>query len=132
MRWDDPAQACPLDHLAWSPPRPSYFDPEQPRMWNPRTPEDRLLAHYPLPPNPACSSWRSRFGQGDDYCGPRRLDGLLIPGGESHIRVQGSYSRADIAAAMEGQYVHVIEAKRKLNRTVVGQEHVGVVCGSLD
>jgi hypothetical protein len=42
---DDPGQACPLDHYAWSPPCPSYFDPKPP-MWTPGTPEDRLITLY--------------------------------------------------------------------------------------
>jgi hypothetical protein len=94
-------------------------------MWPPRTPEDRLLSHY-LAANPGLLFLEVEVGQGDENCGPRRLDGLLVPGGESHVRAQGSYSRADIAAAVQGQHVHVLEAKRKLNRTVIGQVLVGV------
>jgi hypothetical protein len=94
-------------------------------MWTPRTPEDRLLALY-LAANPGLLFLEVEVGQGDENCGPRRLDGLLIPACESQVRVQGSYSRADIAAAVQGQRVHVLEAKRKLNRTVIGQVLVGV------
>ncbi len=94
------------------------MDPENPRRPPP----------FPLPcrPTPACSSWRSEVGQGDENCGPKRPDGLLIPVGESRVHAQGSFSRADIAAAVQGQDVHVLEAKRKLNRTVIGQVLVGV------
>ncbi|PTN33603.1 hypothetical protein [Desulfonatronum sp. SC1] len=91
-------------------------------MWKPRTPEDRLLALY-LESNPGLLFLEVEVGQGDENCGPRRLDGLLVPGGESRVRAQGSYSRAD---AVQGQHVHVLEAKRKLNRTVIGQVQVGV------
>jgi hypothetical protein len=94
-------------------------------MWTPRTPEDRLLSHY-LAANPGLLFLEVEVGLGDENCGPRRLDGLLVPGGESRVRAQGSYSRADIAAAVQGQHVDVLEAKRKLNRTVIGQVQVGV------
>ncbi len=94
-------------------------------MWNPRTPEDRLIDLY-LAANPDLLFLELEVGQGDENCGPRRLDGLLIPGGETHVRAQGTYSRDDIAAAVQGEHVHVLEAKRKLNRTVIGQVLVGV------
>ena len=84
--------------------------------WTPRTPEDRLLAPYLLA-NPGLLFLEVEVGQGDDNCGPRRLDGLLIPGGASRVRAQGTFSRADVAAAVQGQHVQVLEAKRKLNRT---------------
>jgi hypothetical protein len=87
-------RGCPLDHLVWSPLRPSYFDPEQSRMWTPRTPEDRLVALY-LAATPGLLFLEVEVGQDDENCGPRRLDGLLVPGGESHVRHQGSYSRGD-------------------------------------
>ncbi|WP_146164872.1 hypothetical protein [Desulfonatronum sp. SC1] len=51
-------------------------------MWKPRTPEDRLLALY-LESNPGLLFLEVEVGQGDENCGPRRLDGLLVPGGES-------------------------------------------------
>ncbi|GAB6060625.1 hypothetical protein [Desulfonatronum parangueonense] len=94
-------------------------------MWNPRTSEDRLIAQY-LRANPGLLFLEVEVGQGDEQCGPRRLDGLLIPGGETHVRAQSSYRRDDIAAAVQGQHVHVLEAKRKLNRTVIGQVQVGM------
>ena len=96
-----------------------------PSEWTPRTPEDRLLALY-LAANPGLLFLEVEVGQGDDYCGPRRLDGLLVPGGENRVRAQGTFSRADVVAAVQGQHVHVLEAKRKLNRTVIGQVQVGV------
>lgn len=38
----------------------------------------------------------------------RRLDGLLIPGGESRVCAQGTFRHTDIATAVHGQHVHVI------------------------
>jgi len=95
------------------------------KAWSPKSLEDRLLDLY-LRDNPGHLFLEVEVGQGDDNCGPRRLDGLLIPGGESRVCTQGSFSRADIAAAVQGKHVHVLEAKRKLNRTVIGQVQVGV------
>jgi hypothetical protein len=66
-------------------------------MWTPRTPEDRLLSLY-LAATPGLLFLEVEVGQGDENCGPRRLDRLLLPGDESRVRAQGSYSRADIAA----------------------------------
>jgi hypothetical protein len=95
------------------------------KAWSPKSLEDRLLDLY-LRDNPGHLFLEVEVGQGDENCGPRRLDGLLIPGGESRVCTQGSFSRADIAAAVQGKHVHVLEAKRKLNRTVIGQVQVGV------
>ncbi len=94
-------------------------------MWTPRTPEDRLIARY-LKDTPGLLFLEVEVGQGNENCGPRRLDGLLVPGGGSRVRAQSTFSRADIVAAVQGQHVHVLEAKRKLNRTVIGQVQVGV------
>ena len=96
-----------------------------PTGWTPRTPEDRLLALY-LATNPGHLFLEVEVGHGDEYCGPRRLDGLLVPCVDRHVRAQGTFSRADVAAAVQGQHVQVLEAKRKLNRTVIGQVQVGV------
>ena len=54
-------------------------------MWTPRTHEDRLIALY-LSATPGVLFLEVEVGQGDDNCGPRRLDGLLIPGGASRVR----------------------------------------------
>jgi hypothetical protein len=59
-------------------------------MWPPRTPEDRLI-HLYLRANPGLIFLGVEVCQGDENCRPRRLDGLLIPGGESRVRAQGSY-----------------------------------------
>jgi hypothetical protein len=48
--------------------------------------------------NPGLLFLEVEVGQGDENCGPRRLDGLLIPGGESRVRAQSTFSRADIAS----------------------------------
>jgi len=126
MGWYDPVQACRLARLVWSPTRcPHGLTRSTPPCGPPRTPEDRLIALY-LAANPGLLFLEIEVGQGDENCGPRRLDGLLVRGGDSCVRAQGSYSRADITAAVQGQHVHVLEAKRKLNRTVIGQVQVGV------
>jgi hypothetical protein len=89
---------------------------------NPRRPPYRPY----LESNPGHLFLEVEVGQGDENCGPRRLDGLLVHGGDSRVRAQGSYSRDDIAAAVQRQHVYVLEAKRKLNRTLIGQVQVGV------
>lgn len=94
-------------------------------QWIPKTLEDRLLERYARD-NPGLLFLEVEVGEGDAFAGPRRLDGVMVPAEESQFFPQGTYSRNDIAAAVKGRSVHVLEAKRKLNRTVIGQVEVGV------
>lgn len=93
--------------------------------WNPITFEDRLLENY-LTDNPGLLFLEVEVGTGGDNSGPRRLDGLLVPGKEMHVRPQTSYSQTEVAAAVKDNHVHLLEAKQKLNRTVIGQVQVGM------
>lgn len=93
--------------------------------WIPRTFEDRLLASYYFEAPPGLLFLEVEVGRGSDNR-PRWLDGLLIPGGAGRVRSQGTFNRADIAAAVQGQHVHLLEADQKLSRTVIGQVQVGV------
>lgn len=89
-------------------------------MWTPSTFEDRLLkkhfdkdrgtAYLEVPIRRLSEAWRAR-----------RIDAVLIPDGPDLIYPQGDYSVDDAADAIRGQVVHVIEAKRTLNRGVIGQ-----------
>jgi hypothetical protein len=82
--------------------------------------------------NPGLLYLEVEVGQGDENCSPRRLDGLLITGDRPEVRSQCSYCRTDISAAVQGQHVHVLEAKRKLNRIVIGQVQVVVALLTLE
>ena len=93
--------------------------------WEPVTFEDHLLSYY-LEDYPGQLFLEVEVGNGDNISGPRRLDGLLIPDEPKQIRPQGSYNREEIASAVMNKQVHVLEAKRKLNRNVIGQVHDGV------
>lgn len=93
-------------------------------QWIPRTFEDNLIELY-LAENAGLLFLEVEVGAGDAYCGPRRLDGLLIPGERTQIIKRGFYSRNDIATAINNKHVQVIEAKRKLGRGVIGQVQVG-------
>ncbi len=55
----------------------------------------------------------------------RRIDGILIPGKEKEICRWGEYSKAQLRKDIAGKKIHVIEAKRQLNRASIGQVEVG-------
>jgi hypothetical protein len=93
--------------------------------WTPRTLEGRLLKRY-VADQPGLLFLEVEVGGRDLTRRPRRLDGVLVPGTELQIRPQHSYNRSDVATAVNGSIVHVLEAKRRLNRNVVGQVEVGV------
>lgn len=93
--------------------------------WEPVTFEDHLLSYY-LEDYPGQLFLEVEVGTGDNISGPRRLDGLLVPDETNQIRPRGSYSREEVASAVINKQIHVLEAKRKLNRNVIGQVHVGV------
>lgn len=92
--------------------------------WTPATFEDRLLARY-LEDHPGTLFLELPLGGSDPSHGPRRLDGLLIPGSESLVHRQATYSLEQARKAIAGQLVHLLEAKRHLNRNVIGQVEVG-------
>lgn len=92
--------------------------------WEPLTLEDRLLERY-LADNPGELFLEVNVGTGDASHGPRRLDGVLIPGVEPKVHPQDSYSREQALEAIHGSTVHLLEAKRTLNRNVIGQVEVG-------
>jgi hypothetical protein len=92
-------------------------------MWEPTTFEDRLLARY-------------FKAQGDDLgtvflelpvalrseaARARRIDAVIVPGGERRTWGAGTYQLEDAYVMMRGQRVCLIEAKRSLNRSVIGQ-----------
>jgi hypothetical protein len=89
-------------------------------MWTPSTFEDQLLeehfdkkngtAYLEVPMSIATGAARAR-----------RIDAVLIPDGPDFVYQQGDYSLDEAAEAIRGQLVHVIEAKRTLNRGVIGQ-----------
>jgi hypothetical protein len=94
-------------------------------QWGPRTFEDRLLARY-LTENPGLLFLEVEVGGTDPVRGARRLDGVLIPGKTSRVEAFSPSGRPVFADEVEGSVVHVLEAKRTLNRNVIGQVEVGV------
>ena len=89
-------------------------------VWSPRTFEDQLLAR--LHQNtPGALYLEVVVGLSDGPSSARRIDGVLIPGPVSTVHPSGSYSREQLAQAVDNQPVHVLEAKRALNRDVIGQ-----------
>lgn len=91
-------------------------------MWVPRTFEDHLLDRY-LRENPGELLLELEVGTVGPTHGRRRIDGILIPGGAPGVLspVSADAARERIA----GREVHLLEAKRSLNRNVIGQVQVG-------
>lgn len=58
--------------------------------------------------------------------GPRRIDAVLVPGRSTQVHPRDSYRFEEAYRAIHGSAVHLLEAKRILNRNVIGQVHVGV------
>lgn len=92
--------------------------------WDPQTLEDFLLKEY-HDEHPGELFLELNVGHGDGSHGPRRLDGVLVPGPESRVHPQDSYTLEEARAALRGAEVHLLEAKRTLNRNVIGQVEVG-------
>ena len=55
----------------------------------------------------------------------RKIDGILIEGDENRTYEQGEYNLSEVKKEIKGAVIHLIEAKRILNRTVIGQVEVG-------
>ena len=92
--------------------------------WQPRTLEDRLLERY-LDEHPGELFLELEVGGRDANRGARRIDGVLVPGRPSGVRRPGSYQTSEAHDAIHGEAVHLLEAKRTLNRNVVGQVLAG-------
>ena len=54
----------------------------------------------------------------------RRIDGVLIPGGEKEVYFRSEFNEKDLLEKVKGKKIEVIEAKRRLNRNVIGQTEV--------
>lgn len=85
----------------------------------PDTAEDRLVAEY-----------HARVGGelllevpvGLSGAGaPRRIDAILIPENPERVHVWGSLGSEELHERIHGRSVHLIEAKIRLNRSVIGQ-----------
>jgi hypothetical protein len=92
--------------------------------WQPHTLEDHLLSAY-LADYPGRLFLEVEVGTRHGERRPRRLDGLLVPGEQTSVHPPHSYSREEVAEAVRGATVHLLEAKRILNRNVIGQVEVG-------
>jgi len=92
--------------------------------WQPITFEDKLLSRY-LDEHPGELYLEFEVGGEDPTNSPRRIDGILIPGSTSVVHQQLSYKSPEQASKINTQEICLIEAKRKLNRNVIGQVEVG-------
>lgn len=89
-------------------------------MWKPSTFEDWLLKKH-FDENAGTAFLELPISIASEAGRARRIDAVLIPDGPDLIYQQGDYLRDEAAEAIRGEVVHVIEAKRTLNRGVIGQ-----------
>lgn len=93
-------------------------------LWKPTSFEDKLMENY-LGKNPGRLFLEVPLWFDVDPNKARRIDGVLIPGEDTIVYPPGSFSLDELQEAFDNQTVHLIEAKRKLNRSVIGQLLVG-------
>ncbi|OWZ84091.1 hypothetical protein [Natranaerobius trueperi] len=93
-------------------------------MWRPVTFEDELLEKF-LDQNPGEMYLEVPIGNAEGASIARRIDGVLISGETSTVFSQNDYNLESFKEKIKGQVVYVIEAKRELNRGVIGQVEVG-------
>ncbi|MFW6116299.1 MAG: hypothetical protein ACOC6F_01100 [bacterium] len=89
-------------------------------MWEPSTFEDRLLEKH-FDKNSGTAYLEVPISIATGAARARRIDAVLIPDGPDFVYQQGDYWVDEAADAIRGQVVYVIEAKRSLNRGVIGQ-----------
>ena len=89
-------------------------------MWTPSSLEDRLLKKH-FEENPGMAYLELPLSITSEPGRARRVDAVLMPGDTTQVHRQGGYSTQEAIEAIQGHSVHVIEAKRGLNRGVIGQ-----------
>lgn len=92
--------------------------------WSPTTFEDKLLYKYHQD-HPGYLFLEVRVGGSDNTLNARRIDGVLIESADSIVYSPGEYTDSQIDQMIRGNRIHLIEAKRTLNRNVIGQVLVG-------
>ena len=99
------------------------------KAWKPKTEEDKLLNKYwkkiggkllvevPIGGNHSDLPW----GHGSTT---RRLDGVIIKGDELGV-YRCSYNRTELSNMFKDKNIEIIEVKRSINRTAIGQVVAG-------
>ena len=93
-------------------------------MWEPKTFEDKLIERY-LQENPGELFLEVVSGLSEGRMFARKIDAILIPGNVVKVYRSYEYTLDDFHEKTKNKKIHVIEAKRVLNRGVVGQIIVG-------
>ena len=93
-------------------------------MRSPSTLEDQLLEEH-FKTHPGAVYLELRVGLSSGLTDARRIDAVLIPEKATQVYRPNDYSHADAVEAIRHQRIHIIEAKRKLGRGVIGQVLVG-------
>jgi hypothetical protein len=93
-------------------------------MWSPSTFEDLLLVEH-FKTHPGTAYLELKVGLSSGLAGARRIDAVLVPEEAMQVYGPGDYEHADAVEAIRQRRIHIIEAKRKLGRGVIGQVLVG-------
>src|SRR6056297_1052903 len=89
-------------------------------MWSPKTFEDKLIEKY-YNKNSGSLFLEVPIFLENKRENARRIDALLIHNNFSEIYGAGGYTMEELLSKVEGQNITIIEAKRSLNRPVIGQ-----------
>jgi hypothetical protein len=92
--------------------------------WDPSSFEDRLLDRY-LKDNVGKLFLEVPVGGTNNPLNARRIDGVLIPDNTLTVYPPNKYTTEDLQKEINGSSVHLVEAKRTLNRNVIGQVQAG-------
>jgi hypothetical protein len=71
-------------------------------------------------------------GQIENKNRQRRIDAVLIKNNNNKIHQQGEYNLEEFKQKAKNKKIHLIEAKRKLGRAVIGQIEVGMHLFNID
>ena len=93
-------------------------------MWSPSTFEDLLLDEH-FKTHPGTAYLELKVGLSSELAHARRIDAVLLPEEPPQIYGPSDYEHADAVEAIRQRRIHIIEAKRKLSRGVIGQVLVG-------
>jgi len=93
-------------------------------MWQPKTFEDHLLQKY-LEENSGKLFLEVPVSFLSEPITARRIDGILIPDSITNVYPQGSYNVEQLKNEFKDKRLHLLEAKRYLDRLVIGQVLVG-------
>jgi len=93
-------------------------------MWIPKTVEDKLISGY-LKRHTGLVFLEVPIYLKNRHENARRIDAIVIPTVEFIIYERGTYSIGHLKSEVQDKEITIIEAKKNLNRPVIGQILIG-------